>query len=89
MKTIICLSFIVLNNFLQTSVKEIVPHQPKASPHVTGSRIVGDLNWSISRVCKVRSEPGRSRLGLYNLNWSIVRSVSGAFCSVRVFVFQS
>ena len=36
MKTIICLSFIVLNNFLQTSAKKIVPHQLKASPHVTG-----------------------------------------------------
>ena len=36
MKTIICLSFIVLNNFFaHISVKKIVPHQPKASPHVT------------------------------------------------------
>ena len=42
------------------------------------SRIVGDLNWSIAIVCKVRPESGRSRLGLYNLNWSIVRSFTGA-----------
>ena len=38
MKTIICLSFIILNNFFANMcVKKIVPHQPKASPHVTGS----------------------------------------------------
>ena len=38
MKTIICLSFIVLNNFFANMYvkKNIVPHQPKASPHVTG-----------------------------------------------------
>ena len=34
------------------------------------SRIVGDLNWAIARVCKVRPEPGRSRL-------SLLRSESG------------
>ena len=36
MKTVICLSLIVLNNFLRTCVKKkIVPHHPKASPLVT------------------------------------------------------
>ena len=36
MKTIICLSFIVLNNFFaNVCEKKIVPHQPKASLHVT------------------------------------------------------
>ena len=34
-KTIICLSFIISNNFFANMcVKKIVPHQPKASPHV-------------------------------------------------------
>ena len=28
------------------------------------SRIFGDLNWSIARVCKVRPKSGQSRLGL-------------------------
>ena len=36
MKTVICWSFIVLNNFLQTCAgKKNVPHQQEASPHVT------------------------------------------------------
>ena len=42
------------------------------------SRIVGDLNWSIAIVRKVRPEPGRSRLSLYDLIWSSMRSVRGA-----------
>ena len=37
MITIICLSFIVLNNFFANMcAKKIVPHQPTASPRVTG-----------------------------------------------------
>ena len=37
MKTIICLSFIVLNNFFaNVCEKKIVPHQPKTSLQVTG-----------------------------------------------------
>ena len=38
MKTIICFSFIVLNNFFANmSVKKNMPHQPEASPDVTVS----------------------------------------------------
>ena len=38
-KIFICLSFIVLNDFFANMcVKKIVPHQPKASPHVTVPR---------------------------------------------------
>ena len=48
------------------------------------SHIVGDLNWSIVIVRKMQSESGWSRLGLYNLNWSIERSFSGA-----IFVSES
>ena len=49
-----------------------------------------NLNWSIALVCKVRSESGRSRLSLYDLNWLVVRSVSGAILlSESGFVFQS
>ena len=37
-KTVICSSFIVLNNFfVNMCVKKIVPHQPKPSPHVTAN----------------------------------------------------
>ena len=37
-KTIICLLIFVLNNFFANMcVKKNVPHQPKASPHVTDS----------------------------------------------------
>ena len=40
MKTIICLSFIVLNNFFANMcVKKNVPHQPNASPHVTADTL--------------------------------------------------
>ena len=35
-----------------------------------GSRIVGDVNWAIERVCKERPEPSQSRL-------SLLRSESG------------
>ena len=39
----ICLSFIVLNNFFANMCvkKKIVPHQPKASPHVTAGGVTG------------------------------------------------
>ena len=39
MKTIIYMSFIVLNKFFANMClkKKIVPHQPEASPHVTGT----------------------------------------------------
>ena len=54
------------------------------------SHILGNLNWSIAIVCKVRPASCPSRLSLYDLNWLVVRSVSGAILlSESDFVFQS
>ena len=50
MKTFIRLSFIFLNNFLQTCVKKIVPHLPEASPHVTDASKVSFLR---TQKCKL------------------------------------
>ena len=53
------------------------------------SRVVGDLNLVDRDSMQWRPEPGRLQSGLYYLNWSIVRSFSGAISlSESGFVFQ-
>ena len=42
------------------------------------SRTVGDLNWSILIVCKVRPEPGQSRLGLLRSELVDCKKFTGA-----------